>query len=559
MVKHFESVIKAAYIGIDFLDEALKTLIENKNVELLKIFVCKTDNKTEFNTEVISLAESNNIEWTDNRITESDILNLKSIGCNVLVCAGYYHKIPVSGELPIVNVHPSFLPTGRGAWPMPVTILKGLESSGVTLHIMTDKMDEGNIILQEEFKVEKDENLKTFCNKQSVIIRKLINKLFEDFYTYYDNAFEQPSENAEYWSNPTEKDWMVTPDMPDEKIDRILRAFYGYECVWQENDCKYELIDGVLLKNKSDIPQNQRYFVTSGGSYITAPRIKILGEPITLDMREKVNALRKISNNYSSAWAFQSLYIWRNAMKLRIVLKEDFATVNCLCRGDNVWFFPIGEESACIDFIKEHKDEKGFSLIYADDSQISMLKKYFQNEFEYLRSEGDDEYIYDIKGHMTLSGKPYASVRTQLHKADREHRVVLKPLDASNLQDAVKITDLCTHSENSWFDSNNAIQTLLSEHKEIDTEIYLTYVDDVLCGVIGGFAINSEMFDVCVAQESIRFSGVSYSAKHKFFELLNEKYKYVNFEEDLNIKGLRFMKKSLAPVKMIEFWNVRKV
>lgn len=36
-----------------------------------------------------------------------------------------------------VNLHPAFLPTGRGAWPMPVSILKNIPS-GMTLHKLED-------------------------------------------------------------------------------------------------------------------------------------------------------------------------------------------------------------------------------------------------------------------------------------------------------------------------------------------------------------------------------------------------------------------------------------
>lgn len=550
--------MKISYIGIDFLDEALKTVLGLPAVEVMKIFVCPTDNKTEFNTEVISLAKQNGIEWTDKRITEDDIVSLKNAGCEAIICAGYYYKIPVSGVLPIINIHPSLLPVGRGAWPMPVTILKRLSESGVTLHKMTAALDEGDIILQERFDVSPDENLKSFSEKQSVIISRLVTKLFEDFDGCYSSAYPQDASKAEYWDNPSEKDWTVTAADDFESADRILRAFYGYECIYRDDACSYEMIDAAVFRQREDIPDGQRYFETDDGFFISAPRIKRYGEEITFELREKVDAIRKKYGDTSSVWAFQSLYIWRKAMKLKIVLDDDFAVVNCASRGDNTWFFPLGDEEKCVGFIKENLCRDDFALIYTGEKQLEMLNRHFPGVFTSKRSDGDDEYICGIDGHLTLIGKNYASLRTQLHKASRDHTIELVPLSDDKIGKAVEMLKKCHSSGKSWLNTDRVTAAVLAEHVPLGTEIYLTYVDGVLSGTIGGFPIDSETFDCCLAQETVRYQGVSYAVKHRLFELLSDRYRYVNFEEDLGIEGLRFMKNSLAPIRKTEFWDVKR-
>ncbi len=54
-----------------------------------------------------------------------------------------------------VNIHASLLPSLRGATPIESAILHGLPKTGVTLQVMSEKMDEGDIISQ----VELDENI----------------------------------------------------------------------------------------------------------------------------------------------------------------------------------------------------------------------------------------------------------------------------------------------------------------------------------------------------------------------------------------------------------------
>ena len=108
---------------------------------------------------------------------------------------------------------------------MPVTILKGLSTSGVTLHKMTEEMDMGDIILKKSFKVDVDENLRSFMQKVAQAIDELIPLLVSDFERLYSNA--EPQGDGEYWAMPAEENWTVTPDMELQEIDRIFRAFYG--------------------------------------------------------------------------------------------------------------------------------------------------------------------------------------------------------------------------------------------------------------------------------------------------------------------------------------------
>lgn len=259
--------MRIAYIGMDFLISALYAVLE-ANCEIMEIFTCKTDNKTEFNTEVIRMAGELSVPCTISRVTLADFERLEAAGCQAVICAGYYHKVPTATKLPIVNVHPAYLPIGRGAWPMPVTILKELNYSGATLQRMTEQMDMGDIILQERFPVSADEDLKTIMVKMGTAIRHLILELMGNFDELYRNAF--PQGEGEYWKNPGPEDWTVYPEMTFKEADKIFRAFYGFECLYKTKDRLYELIGGRITKDR---PLAGSFFETEYG-YITAESIE---------------------------------------------------------------------------------------------------------------------------------------------------------------------------------------------------------------------------------------------------------------------------------------------
>lgn len=255
--------MKIAYIGIDLLYSVMCTLLEC-GCEILEVFTCRTDNKTEFNAKILAMGECLGVPCHIGPIRKEDLERLRENGCEAVFCAAYYHRIPVDTTLPMVNIHPSLLPVGRGAWPMPVTILKGLENGGVTVHKLAPGLDEGDIVLQESFPVSKHENLETFMAKVEAALGHMLPLLVERFEELYDSAV--PQGDGEYWVCPGPEDWTVTDDMEPETSDRILRAFYGYECILKTKGDSYELIKGKFVREK---PEDGPCFPVRGG-YITA-------------------------------------------------------------------------------------------------------------------------------------------------------------------------------------------------------------------------------------------------------------------------------------------------
>jgi methionyl-tRNA formyltransferase len=272
--KHEVAIMKAAYIGIDNWYPVLTSLYDT-GTKIIKIFTCKTDNYTEFNTRTTAFAKEHDIPLQIERIKRDNLYALVDMGCDFVLVGGYYHVIPVIDELRIVNTHPALLPMGRGGWPMPLTIIKGLAISGVTMHRMTMGLDEGEIILKESVPVYPDDNLVTLCERQNAKLPGMVNRLVADFDNLWNNAVPQTGD-AEYWELPTEEDYTLRDTDSYEKAELTLRAFYGYECFYIDSATneKYEMIGAVAHKGEAPKEaQNEKIFSISGG-YITSPRTR---------------------------------------------------------------------------------------------------------------------------------------------------------------------------------------------------------------------------------------------------------------------------------------------
>lgn len=238
--------MKFAYIGIDLFLPALRILLD-ENQELVELFTCKTDDLTEFHDGVTALALACGVPVTTERIRTADFKRLQEKGCDFVICAGYYYKIPVYPELPTINIHPSLLPYGRGGWPMPYDILNCRKTGGVTIHKIAEGFDTGDILLQRAFDLEATETLETLMNKVYALLPEMLHMLVTDFDSLCRSA--RPQGEGVYLPMPPKEIYTVTPNMSFEKAERTLRAFYGYDCYYKTNDAEYRLIRAKAVRS----------------------------------------------------------------------------------------------------------------------------------------------------------------------------------------------------------------------------------------------------------------------------------------------------------------------
>jgi phosphoribosylglycinamide formyltransferase-1 len=88
---------------------------------------------------------------------------LEEHGADLVVLAGYMHLLtkPFLSRFPgrVVNVHPSLLPAFPGAHPIEDALAAGVETTGVTVHLVDEGLDTGPILVQEPVPVEPRETL----------------------------------------------------------------------------------------------------------------------------------------------------------------------------------------------------------------------------------------------------------------------------------------------------------------------------------------------------------------------------------------------------------------
>lgn len=555
--------MKIAYLGIDMLYPVLISLL-GSDCEILKIFTCPTDNVTEYNTRVIQSAENYRIPYTVQRITKTDMKMLSEKGCVLLICAGYYYRIPVTKAFPMVNFHPSPLPLGRGPWPMPWIILKGLAQGGITAHKIVEELDAGDILLQETFAVDSDETLVTYMDKVSEKIPGMVERLLKDLSKLWENA--RPQGQGIYWDSPTPDQWTVKARMPVTEADRILRAFYGYECIYEKEGHLTELIGGRAI-----FGGDGRHEFSLRGGYIEAQKKRKLELPrkmgtetqgeteeITLAHRQPIERLRAGCGHVLSSHAFQSLFLWRRHMGLSLYLTPEMF---CVCygkKGNNTWFFPCGEEGAVRAFIEKHIDEADFSLCYLRPEDADWLVSCYPGRWKLYRTPEDDEYLYVPEKHRCLKGRAYQRFRTQVNKVEREDAPRCAWLDDYNVQDALYVVREWhrTHEKGAGqFMGDEIDEEAVLLWRRLGLKARLLYLGGRPAAVTAGFYISEHIFDIAVAKTAVSCPGVAYYARRDL--ICSVPCGLINHEEDMGVPGLRKMKEGMLPDGKNEMWAAK--
>ena len=170
----------------------LQAIIDSINSNELKAKISLVISNNE-NAYALERAKKSNIETyiiKSKTSEETDIeldQKLSNYKIDLIVLAGYLKKIGTNliSKYKIINTHPSLLPKfgGKGMYGMNVhtAVIEAKEEySGVTLHFVNEKYDDGNIIKQTQVKVLPEDTPETLSQKvQKVEKLQLIDVLKE--------------------------------------------------------------------------------------------------------------------------------------------------------------------------------------------------------------------------------------------------------------------------------------------------------------------------------------------------------------------------------------------
>lgn len=227
--------MKIAYFGFNALSSCLDFLIHQDGIEVVVIYTGPDSEHTE---QITQLAHTNNIYFLINKPTINELENLVSSGVDCFICAEYPHKLHIPNSLKYsVNIHPTLLPEGRGQTPLPYLILRHPQHAGITLHKMTDELDQGDIILSHAIDVSEQETFDSLHAKVFLDAPMLLHQMFDNFDHLYNHA--KPQLYGSYWEPISAEQQSINWQMTSLKIKTVIRGFGSLGIKFQLNNKDY--------------------------------------------------------------------------------------------------------------------------------------------------------------------------------------------------------------------------------------------------------------------------------------------------------------------------------
>jgi methionyl-tRNA formyltransferase len=154
---------------------------------------------------------------------------LRTLQPDLLVVVAYGQILPKSilkiPRVGAVNVHASLLPKYRGAAPIAWVILNGEKVTGITTMVMDEGMDTGDILLQSEIQIGKEETSQTLHDQLASLGAQLLRETLERMKPGNLHPISQDHSKATYAPPLKKEDGRIDWKKEATEIDRQIRAF----------------------------------------------------------------------------------------------------------------------------------------------------------------------------------------------------------------------------------------------------------------------------------------------------------------------------------------------
>ncbi|MDY0081990.1 MAG: methionyl-tRNA formyltransferase [Ignavibacteriaceae bacterium] len=262
--------MKIVFMGTpDFAIPSLKILLDNKyNVAAVVTQPDKArgrGQKVTF-TAVKQFAVENNLPvYQPEKLKNNTgfVEELKSLKPDLFVVVAFrilpkeIFEIP---EFASFNLHGSYLPKYRGAAPIQWALINGDEETGLTTFKLSEKVDTGNIYMQEKVKINPDDNFESLHDRMSLIGAELVLKTVKLIENGNAELKAQDDSIASPAPKITKEICLINWNKPAAEIHNLIRGLSPYPAAYfLHNDKVIKVYKSEVINNSNLKPGEIHY------------------------------------------------------------------------------------------------------------------------------------------------------------------------------------------------------------------------------------------------------------------------------------------------------------
>ena len=183
------------------------------------------------------------------------IEQLKEVNADLFIIVAFrilpkeIFTIPQKGSF---NLHGSLLPKYRGAAPIQWALINGEKETGVTTFFLEEKVDTGNIILQESLAIDDNDDFGSLHDKMMMLGAEVVFKTVDMIgkgnveLSKQDNSLASPAPKI------TKEICKIDWNKPAEQIHNLVRGLSPYPAAFFElNDKTYKVFKTKIVEDQS--------------------------------------------------------------------------------------------------------------------------------------------------------------------------------------------------------------------------------------------------------------------------------------------------------------------
>ncbi|HSX47601.1 MAG TPA: methionyl-tRNA formyltransferase [Patescibacteria group bacterium] len=208
--------------------KALELLSADFNIEVVITKPQPLHHKNKFEVIAVSVKNNLKIEYASNKLELSELIKKRKFKSRLGVVIDY--GIIISKDvidyfqLGIINSHFSLLPKWRGADPISFAILNGDKLTGVSIILINEAMDEGQLLTQKSINLDKNIDSIQLTTKLIKLSQSLLISTIPNYINGKISPYNQKGRPS-YSRKLTKEDGQIDFLKPADKLEREIRAY----------------------------------------------------------------------------------------------------------------------------------------------------------------------------------------------------------------------------------------------------------------------------------------------------------------------------------------------
>ena len=240
--------------------------------------------------------------------SEDFINKLKEVKATLQVIVAFRMLPKIVWEIPIYgtfNLHASLLPSYRGAAPIHWAIINGEEKTGVTTFFIDEKIDTGEIILQKEILIHKDEIVGELHDRLMILGATLVSETVSNIRDNKVSTKKQPKIDIKIAPKLFPENCKINWEDSLDSIYNHIRGLNPFPAAWSEMNNNGITTVKIYKVRKEKVAHTEiiktiktskeEIKIAVKGGYIYIDQLKISGKK-KLDSKSLLNGYAFSSN-----------------------------------------------------------------------------------------------------------------------------------------------------------------------------------------------------------------------------------------------------------------------